>query len=106
MTYAIIQIGGKQYRVSEGDEVVVDQIAAEQIKDGKLVVEDVLLVRNEKGIEVGAPVVSGAKVTLEHVENQKGDKIRVFKYKAKARSRKTHGHRQHQSVLRVNKIAA
>lgn len=106
MEYAIISLGGKQYRVSEGESLTVDKISADQIKKGVLSVSDVLFVRNGKDIKVGTPFVEGAVVTLEHEQDQKGKKLRVFKYKSKSRYRKTQGHRQHESVFTVKKIAA
>lgn len=107
MEYAIITLGGKQYRVSEGDSLTIDKVSEEQINDkGVVSVSDVLFVRNGKDIKVGTPFVEGAVVTLQHEQNQKGKKLRVFKYKSKSRYRKTQGHRQHESVLTVTKIAA
>ena len=106
MEYAIISLGGKQYRVSEGDSLTIDKISADQIKDGVISVSDVLFVRSGKDIKVGTPFVEGAVVTLQHEQDQKGKKLRVFKYKSKSRYRKTQGHRQHESVLTVKKIAA
>ncbi len=107
MNYAIISLGGKQYRVSEGETLVVDKLAEEQIdKKGVVSVTDVLFVRDGKDIKVGTPLVEGAVVTLQHEQNQKGEKLRVFKYKSKSRYRRTQGHRQHESVFTVKKIAA
>lgn len=107
MEYAIITLGGKQYRVSVGEKLIIDKLAEDLIdKKGVVTVKDVLFVRNGKDIKVGTPLVEGAVVTLQHEQNQKGDKIRVFKYKSKSRYRKTQGHRQHESVLTVQKISA
>jgi len=107
MEYAIITLGGKQYRVSVGEKLIVDKLPEETIdKKGVVTVKDVLFVRDGKDIKVGTPLVEGAVVTLQHEQNQKGDKIRVFKYKSKSRYRKTQGHRQHESVLTVQKISA
>lgn len=101
MNYAIIQLAGKQYRVSEGDEVTVDHQEGDSLK-----VTDVLLVKTDTEVKIGAPLVEGAVVTLKKLSDQRGDKIRVFKYKAKSRYRRTQGHRQEQSVLQVQKISA
>jgi large subunit ribosomal protein L21 len=101
--YAIIQLQGKQYQVQEGDEFLVDQLGEEAGK--KFDVTDVLLVVSGVDRQVGQPLVEGAKVSCELVSNQKGEKIRVAKYKSKSRSRKVHGHRQYQSTVKVLKIS-
>lgn len=105
MEYAIIQITGKQFKVSEGNTITTDRITDKEVGD-KIVVTDVLLVANDKTSTVGTPTVSGAEVTLEVVEHVKGKKIDVTKYKSKSRYRKTQGHRQYQSYLKVLKIKA
>lgn len=102
--YAVIQLLGKQYKVATGDELVVDRVPEEAKK--KLEVTDVLLVADGDKITVGQPLVAKAKVTLSVVSHDKGDKIRVAKYKAKSRYRKVKGHRQAQSTLKVEKISA
>ena len=104
MTYAIIQLQGKQYKVSEGDKLIVDQLDAEVGK--KFEVTDVLLTSTDKGVSVGSPLVSGATVTFDVSEHMKGEKIRVATYKSKSRSRKVHGHRQRLTTLVVKKISA
>lgn len=102
-TYAVIQLAGKQYQVSEGEILTVNKLETEEGKT--LTISDVLLVASDKKVSVGTPLVKGASVTLEVVSQQKGDKIRVATYKAKARVRKVRGHRQHETVLKVTKIA-
>lgn len=104
MSYAIIQLQGKQYMVREGDTLVVDRLENEAGTDLK--VTDVLLVGSDKKSSVGGPTVQGATVTLKVNEHVKGEKIRVFKYKSKSRYRKTQGHRQLQSTLTVASISA
>lgn len=100
--YAVIQLAGKQYRVQEGDTLVVNKL--EQEAGGSFTVSDVLLAVNDQDVTVGAPFVSGAKVKFEVVKQQKGEKIRVATYKAKSRYRRVKGHRQHETVLKVVKI--
>lgn len=108
-TYAVIQLAGKQYKVSEGDTLTVNKLDTEAGQT--LTVSDVLLVADDtqkgtgKKASVGTPLVKGASVTLEVVRQQKGEKIRVATYKAKSRVRKVRGHRQHETVLKVTKIA-
>lgn len=103
MKYAVIQLQGKQYRVSEGDLLTVDRLA--EPADSKLTISDVLLVSDGEKTQVGAPTVSGSKVTLKVVEHGLDEKIRVFKYKSKSKYRKTHGHRQRVTNVSVEKIA-
>lgn len=101
--YAIIQLQGKQYQVQEGDEFLVDQLEKEA--GSKFEVTDVLLLVNGEDRKIGQPLVEGSKVSCELVSNQKGEKIRVAKYKSKSRYRKVIGHRQYQSTVKVLKIA-
>lgn len=103
MTYAIIQLQGKQHRVSEGDVLDVDRLPGD---DKKVTITDVLLVNNNGKIQLGQPLVKGASVTLDVVEQLKGEKIRVFKYKSKSRYRRTRGHRQHLTRVSVSAIKA
>lgn len=105
MSYAIIQLQGKQFKVSEGQTITTDKLADAEVGD-KLTITDVLLVADEKSSQVGTPTVAGASVTLEVVEHKKGKKINVLKYKSKSKYRKLYGHRQHQSALKVVKIKA
>ncbi|HEX7017818.1 MAG TPA: 50S ribosomal protein L21 [Patescibacteria group bacterium] len=100
--YAIIQFQGKQYQVTEGDTLVVDRFEVEPGKNE--VVTDVLLVNDGAKVTVGAPLVSGSKVTLKAVEHAKGDKIDVFKYKSKSRYRRSRGHRQALTTFEVVSI--
>lgn len=100
--YAIIETGGKQYRVQEGDTLFVEKLEANQ---GEAVEFDkVLVLSNEGQLTVGAPVVSGAKVSATVVENGKGPKVIVFKYKAKKDFRNKRGHRQPYTKVKIEKI--
>lgn len=101
--YAIIQIVGKQYRVSEGETLTLDRL---ELEPGQTqVVSDVLLVKKGDTVSVGQPLVAGATVTLKSLADMKGEKIRVATFKAKSRFRKVHGHRQYQTQVLVEKIA-
>lgn len=104
MSYAIIQLQGKQYKVSAADKLIIDRLETEEGET--LTVSDVLLVADDKAVQVGTPTVAGASVTLKIEKHLKGDKIRVFKYKSKSRYRKTHGHRQYQTEVTVTAINA
>lgn len=104
MSYAIIQLQGKQYKVAAADKLIIDHL---ELEEGKtLTVSDVLLVVNDTAVQVGTPTVTGASVVLKVEKHFKGEKIRVFKYKSKSRYRKTHGHRQHQTEVTVTAINA
>lgn len=89
--YAIIQTGGKQYKVEAGDEVLVEKLDAEVNSEVEF---DVLLVADDAGVKIGTPVLDGVKVKAKVVEHGKGKKVIVFKYKPKKDSRKKNGHRQ------------
>ena len=102
--FAIVQTGGKQYRVSVGQIIEVDRLP---VPVGDTVeIDRVLLVADDEKIKVGNPVVEGAKVIAEVVRESKGPKIRVFKYKPKTRYRKTIGHRQLLTLLAIKRIVA
>jgi len=103
MKYAVIQLQGKQYRVSEGDVLTIDQLDAEA--GSELTISDVLLVAADDQTQVGTPTVAGSQVTLKVLEHGLDEKIRVFKYKSKSKYRKTHGHRQRVTNVSVVKIA-
>ena len=97
--YAIIETGGKQYRVRNGDTVRVESLHLESGSTVEL--NEVLMVCEDDHISLGSPHVKGAKVTAEVVGHGKGDKIVVFKYKAKTRYRRRNGHRQRYTELKV-----
>ncbi|MBS27892.1 MAG: 50S ribosomal protein L21 [Alphaproteobacteria bacterium] len=97
--YAVIQTGGKQYRVANGDVITVEKLEGEA--GSKLALSPVLMLNDGKATQVGTPVVEGAAVTAEVVEQTRGKKIVVFKKKRRKGYRKTQGHRQDLTVLRV-----
>lgn len=100
--FAIIETGGKQYKVKEGDILDVEKLDA---AEGETVeVTEVLAVAQEGDFKVGQPYVPGAKVTLRIEKQGKGEKIIIFKYKPKKRYRKKQGHRQPFSRVVVEKI--
>ena len=100
--FAIVKTGGKQYTVAENDVIVVEKLAGEAGSEIKL--EDVLLVGAEGKTTVGTPLVKGAAVTAEIIEQGKGDKVIIFKKKRRQNYRRTKGHRQEQTVLRIKSI--
>ena len=100
--YAIIESCGRQYKVAEGDVVFFEKL---DIEEGKKVTFDkVVLVSEDKKVEVGAPYVKGVKVEGKVVANGKGKKIIVYKYKAKKNYRRTQGHRQPYTKVEITKI--
>jgi large subunit ribosomal protein L21 len=101
MKKAVIQTGGKQYVVSEGETLKVELLNI----DKKTVDFEPLLVLDGDNVQVGAPTVAKAKVTAEIVEaDVQADKVTAIRYKAKKRVHKVRGHRQHQTVLKITKI--
>ena len=102
--YAVIKTGGKQYRVAEGDVLNVEKLNAEA--GSEVVFDEVRTVVNDADVKIGQPVVEGAKVTAKVVEQGKGEKILVFKYKAKSNYRKRQGHRQPFTKVEISKIEA
>ena len=102
MSYAVIKASGKQHKVSEGDVLTLDKIDFKGKKS--IVFDEVLLVSDGAGAKVGKPAVDGASVEASFVEDKKGDKIRVSKFKAKSRYRKTIGFRPQQTLVKIEKI--
>ena len=100
--YAIVQSGGKQYRVQPGDELDLDLMAVEEGSTVEL--DRVLMVSDGDNVQIGAPLVSGAKVVAEVIGEQKGEKIKVFRYKPKVRCRRLTGHRQPYTRVKINEI--
>ncbi len=94
--YAIFTTGGKQYRVKVGDIIQVEKLAA----DGAVKFDNVLMV----GDKIGNPTVAGAVVTVDVLEQKRNDKILVFKKKRRHNYRRTRGHRQHVTVLKITGI--
>jgi large subunit ribosomal protein L21 len=100
--YAVIETGGKQYRVEVGTELEVELL---DVEPGKTItLERVLLVADGSDSSIGRPLVSGAEVSAEVVRQSRGEKLISFKYRPKARSRVKKGHRQELTVLRINDI--
>jgi large subunit ribosomal protein L21 len=100
--YAVLETGGRQYKVKPGDVLQVEKLAAEP---GETVTLDrVLLLADGDSVAVGTPVVDGATVLAEVVDQRRGPKIIVFKYKAKVRYRRKTGHRQSLTTLRIKEI--
>lgn len=102
MMYAVVETGGKQYRVEEGDVVFVEKLDAGE--GDAITLDKVLLVSNEGSVSAGKPYVDGAKVEAKVLAQGKAKKIVVFKYKAKKNYRKKQGHRQPFTKLQIENI--
>ena len=101
--YAVIKTGGKQYRVAAGDVIKVEKLDGEV--GSNVDFDQVLMVGDGDDAKIGAPLVGGAKVSAEVLEQGKGDKVLIFKKKRRKNYRRTRGHRQLQTVLRISDIA-
>lgn len=102
--YAVIETGGKQYRVNEGDVIFVEKLGVEE--NTEVVFDKVAVVAKEEGIVVGAPYVEGAVVKATALKNGRGKKITVFTYKPKKSSSRKMGHRQAYTQVRIESINA
>ena len=102
MKYAVIKTGGKQYKVSEGDVIEIDNLNKK--KDEKITFNEVLLLVSDSAVKVGKPVVANEKVEAVVVEELRGEKLYVAKYKAKVRYRKRIGFRAALTKVRIEKI--
>ena len=100
MTYAVIRTGGKQYRVTPNAVLTVEKLDAEA--GATVTFHDVLALGGDNGLQIGAPTVPGASITATVVEQNRGDKIIIFKKRRRQNSRRKNGHRQHQTVLRID----
>ena len=103
-TYAIVKTGGKQYRVQTGDTIRVE-ILPNTVGEA-VELDEVLLVSEDGKVTLGSPTVPGAAVTTEVLENGRGKKLVIFKYKAKTRYRRRNGHRQGYTDLKVTGISS
>ena len=100
--YAVIKTGGKQYRVSAGQSLRVEKLNAEA--GTEMVISDVLMVGQGDEVTIGAPLVAGAAVKVTVVSQGRGDKIRIFKMRRRKHYRKSQGHRQSYTEIRVDSI--
>jgi len=100
--YAVVRSGARQYRAEVGDTILVERLPAEVGQ--QLELDKVLLVADSERVEIGRPTINGAKVLATVVAQEKGPKIRIFKYRPKERYRRRAGHRQRYTRLLVNEI--
>ena len=102
--YAVIKTGGKQYRVVSGEKLKIEQIRADI--GSEIVLDQVLMVADGDAVSIGAPLVAGASVKATVVGHGRGEKIRIFKMRRRKHYRKTQGHRQNFTEIRIDSIAA
>jgi large subunit ribosomal protein L21 len=103
MSYAIIQTGGKQYKVKSGEILKIEKLPDSK-PDTKIEFKEILAYGDNKIIEVGTPVVQGAKVEANLIKNSKNRTVLIFKKRRRQNSRRKNGHRQEYSMIRINKI--
>ena len=103
MSYAVIQTGGKQYKVKSGEILKVEKLPDSK-PDSKIEFKNILAYGDNKVIEIGAPIIQGAKVEANLIKNSKNRTVLIFKKRRRQNSRRKNGHRQEYSMIRINKI--
>ena len=103
MSYAVIQSGGKQYKVKSGEILKIEKLPNSKT-DTKIEFNDILAYGDNKVIEIGSPTIQGAKVEANLVKNSKNRTVLIFKKRRRQNSRRKNGHRQEYSMIRINKI--
>ena len=103
MSYAVIQTGGKQYKVRSGEILKIEKLPNSK-PDTKIEFKEILAYGDEKIIEIGAPTIEGAKVEANLIKNSKNRTILIFKKRRRQNSRRKNGHRQQYSMIKINKI--
>ena len=103
MSYAVIQSGGKQYKVKSGEILKIEKLPDSK-SDTKIEFNDILAYGDNKVIEIGSPTIQGAKVEANLIKNSKNRTVIIFKKRRRQNSRRKNGHRQEYSMIRINKI--
>ena len=103
MSFAVIQTGGKQYKVKAGEIIKVEKLEDSK-PETKVEFKEILAYGDDKNIELGEPTISGAKVEADLIKNSKNRTILIFKKRRRKNSRRKNGHRQQFSLIRINKI--
>ena len=103
MTYAVIQTGGKQYKVKASEILKIEKLENSK-PESKIEFKEILAYGDDKTIEIGAPFVDGAKVEAKLIKNGKNRTVLIFKKRRRKNSRRKNGHRQQYSLIRINKI--
>jgi large subunit ribosomal protein L21 len=102
--YAVVKTGGKQYRVSAGEKLKIEQIPAEV--GAEIVLDQVLLVADGDAVRMGTPLLDGAQIMARVLAHGRGDKVRIFKLHRRKHYRRTQGHRQNYTEIEILRIAA
>ncbi len=100
--HAVIRTGGKQYRVAEGDILRVEKLDGDA--GSSIDIADVLLISDGENAQIGTPLLDGKAVSAEIIKHARADKIEVIKFKRRKKYRRTHGHRQHYTQLKITSI--
>tara|TARA_B100002003_G_C13649133_1_gene330424 strand:- start:41 stop:442 length:402 start_codon:yes stop_codon:yes gene_type:complete len=103
MSYAVIQTGGKQYKVKAGEILKIERLG-ESKPSSKIEFKEILAYGDDKSIEVGSPVIGGAKVEADLIKNGKNKTVLIFKKRRRKNSRRKNGHRQEFSLIKISKI--
>ena len=103
MSFAVIQSGGKQYKVRSGEILKIEKLPDSK-ENSKIEFKEILAYGDDKVIEIGAPIVQGAKVEANLLKNSKNRTVLIFKKRRRQNSRRKNGHRQEYSMIRINKI--
>ena len=103
MSYAVIQTGGKQYKVKSGEILKIEKLPDSK-SDTKIEFKDILAYGNDKIIEIGTPMIQGSKVEANLIKNSKDRTVLIFKKRRRQNSRRKNGHRQEYSLIKINKI--
>ena len=103
MSYAVIKTGGKQYKVKSGEIIKIEKLPESKV-DTKIEFNEILAYGDNKVLEIGTPIVQGAKVEANLIKNSKNRTVLIFKKRRRQNSRRKNGHRQRYSMIRINKI--
>ena len=103
MSFAVLQTGGKQYKVKAGEIIKIEKLKDSK-PDTKIEFKEILAYGDEKNLELGSPIINGAKVEAELIKNSKNRTILIFKKRRRKNSRRKNGHRQKFSMIRISKI--
>ena len=103
MTYAVIQTGGKQYKVETSEILKIEKLKSSK-PETKIEFKEILAYGDDKKIEIGAPLINGAKVEAELIKNLKNNTLLIFKKRRRKNSRRKNGHRQQYSLIKISKI--
>ena len=103
MSYAVIQTGGKQYKVKSGEILKIEKLPGSK-DDTKIEFKEILAYGDNKVIEIGSPIVQGARVEANLIKNSKNRTVLIFKKRRRQNSRRKNGHRQEYSMIKINKI--